>query len=244
MIRVLSNIESVQSSKASFECLQDFALFRSLPKTKKLRVARQTRWVSVSEGFTVIEAFEPINHVYFLVSGKVAMMNAVDEGIRLQMGIVNPGQFFGELSAIDGAWNATSAIALSDCVLGVLESDVFVKLVTQYEQAAALLQAKLVERIRYSEDRIVVFSRTTADQRVCLELIQYLEPDPGNSTKHRIFPVPTQVEIAETIGTTRQTVARVFGRLSRDEIIERRGRVLLVHDYKKLEAIASLQKVA
>ncbi len=104
--------------------------------------------------------------------------------------------------------------------------------------AIPILLRQLAGTIRNTDERIEALSLMDAEQRVCLELLRYLEPDPGSMDRFRVYPAPTHVEMAYTIGVTRQTVARIFSRLAKDHVVEREGKVLYIRDHGKLKKTA------
>ena len=69
-------------------------------------------------------------------------------------------------------------------------------------------------------------------------------PDPAYLKNLVIYPVPTQTLIASGIGVSRETVARIFGRLARQKIIERKAKTLYIRDRDKLEELAMSEDTA
>ena len=55
-----------------------------------------------------------------------------------------------------------------------------------------------------------------------------------------ISPLPTQEEIAARVGTTRETVARTLGQLSRSGVVRRNGRELMIVKPDLLESLGEL----
>jgi CRP-like cAMP-binding protein len=109
--------------------------------------------------------------------------------------------------------------------------------VTVPEFASALIR-RMAEIIRGSDEQIINLSVLTASQRVCLQLLRLAEPDPVSSGSWLVYPLPTQAVLAGDAGTTRETVARVFGRLTEKGLIHRKGRSLYIHDRQTLENMA------
>ena len=60
-------------------------------------------------------------------------------------------------------------------------------------------------------------------------------PDPAKPESLIISPVPTQANMADVIGVSRETVSRVFSRLRRERIIRRKDKTLYILNRKKLE---------
>jgi len=67
-----------------------------------------------------------------------------------------------------------------------------------------------------------------------LRVAQPSETEFGNAV---LYPAPTAGDIAARVATTRETVARELSLLERAAIIERRGRTLVIPDFKKLRGL-------
>lgn len=96
----------------------------------------------------------------------------------------------------------------------------------------------MAEVIRGCDEQIMNLAELTASQRVCLQLLRLAEPDPVAPDSWLVYPLPTQAVLAGDAGTTRETVARVLGRLTEQGLIHRKGRSLYIHDRQKLENLA------
>ena len=218
--------------------VEGMSLLADLPKPARKNISNKFTWWEFDAGSQIISRGEIGNEVFFLVSGAVQIVNFSESGRVVAYAMLQSGNFFGELAAIDGKPRSAAVVAMTRCVLGILAGREFLKLITQHEKSALVLLRRLAEIIRGADERIENLSLFGAEQRVCLELLRYLEPDPGDIRRFRVFPVPTQAALANSIGVTRQTVARIFGKLSRDQIIERRGKALYIRNHRKLEETA------
>ena len=69
-------------------------------------------------------------------------------------------------------------------------------------------------------------------------MLRLAEPDPGNLEELIIHPMPTQSNIANSVGLARETVGRIFSRLARDNIIQRQQKTLHLRERKALEQMA------
>ena len=111
-------------------------------------------------------------------------------------------------------------------------------LVTDHRNIALALLTKLAGVIRMGDERIVDLSLLGAEPRVCQELLRAALPDPADEENLMIYPIPTQVYIANKIGVTRETVSRIFGRLSSSQIIERKNKTIYIREVGELERLA------
>jgi len=98
---------------------------------------------------------------------------------------------------------------------------------------------KLVRLIRLSNLRHIKQNDFGVRQRTCMELLQLMEPAPGDLRNWEIHPLPTQQELAMRIGSTREGVGRILSQLSNAGIIHRELRTLHVLDRKKIKEMAS-----
>ena len=96
----------------------------------------------------------------------------------------------------------------------------------------------MAEVIRGCDEQIMNLAELTASQRVCLQVLRLAEPDPVAADSWLLYPLLTQAVLAGDAGTTRETVARVLGRLTEKGLIHRKGRSLYIRDRQKLENMA------
>ena len=93
----------------------------------------------------------------------------------------------------------------------------------------------LVGMLRSLTLRIVEFSTLAVKNRIHSELLRMARDSRDASGAYLISPAPTHSEIAQRISTHREAVSREISRLKQLGIIERRGRVLAVKDFERLQ---------
>ena len=213
-------------------------LIAGLPKNVRNKVSGEITTRHYGAGSQIVTRGDTRDEVFFLFAGTAQVVNYSDTGRVVAYASLEPGDLFGELTAIDGKPRSATVIARTKCTVGTLPGAKFMQLVTKYERPASILLERLAGIIRSTDERIEALSLMDAEQRICLELLRYLEPDPGRMDRFRVYPVPTHVEMAYTIGVTRQTVARIFSRLAKDRVVERQGKVLYIRNHGKLKETA------
>jgi CRP/FNR family cyclic AMP-dependent transcriptional regulator len=173
-----------------------------------------------------------------LTSGSARVLNYSENGKVIDYATLGKGDVFGELAAIDGLPRSASVVTQTPCTMGVLAGEKFIDLVIHNPVASLALLQRLAGIVRFSDKRINDFSLLKAEHRVCVELLRLAEPDPGNLEELIIHPMPTQSNIANSIGLARETVGRIFSRLARDNIIQRQQKTLHLRERKTLEKMA------
>lgn len=176
--------------------------------------------------------------VYFLIEGKASVINASDAGKITSYYTLGPGEFFGELSALDNKPRSATVIAAARCEVAKISAQDFKEMVFTNRAVAFELFRKLSSVIRMGNERIFVLSSFGVFQRVCLELLLLASPNQGNLNTWEIYPMPTQREIADRIGVARETVARSLKRLVEQGLIFKKSRTLHIRDRARMEAAA------
>ena len=74
-----------------------------------------------------------------------------------------------------------------------------------------------------------------ANNRVYAEILRLARPNMHGDNKAKIKPIPIHGDIASRVSTTRETVARVFGDLTRQGVLKRKRDAIIVFDIAQLE---------
>ena len=217
--------------------LASIRLLSSMSADALGQVENACRWRNYRAGESIIERGETTQDVYFLISGNARVLNLAVSGRFVAYALLGPGDFFGELAAIDGQPRSATVAAESPSRVAILPAREFRRLATSNQDIALSLLRRLTDIIRTCDDRIFDLSSLGAKQRIYFELLRLAEPDPSGAGDWVIFPLPTQTALAASADTTRQTVARTIGRLSEDGHVTRKSKALYIHDRKRLESL-------
>ena len=217
-------------------------LLAVLPADALARLEGECRRCTFAARDKVIEQGDNSRDVFFIVSGRAHVLMFAETGRIVSFASIGPGGYFGKLAAIDGQLRSATVVAAEPLELATLTASQFNALLRDHPPLATTLLGHMAEIIRRCDDRIFNLSSLKASQRVCLELLHLAGPDPGGTADWVVYPIPTQKALAGTVGTTRETVARVLRSLLGDSIIERRSRSFHIRDRGRLETLALLAK--
>jgi len=126
--------------------LRPVPLFRGLTKEQLLHVARKSVEVTHLSGATLVQQGDPGDSLCIIAEGTVEVRR--DGRVVAQM---TAGEFFGELSLIDGEPRSATVVAVEDVVLLTLSSSDFDSLLTIPYVARAALKS-LAKRFRETQD--------------------------------------------------------------------------------------------
>ena len=171
---------------------------------------------------------------FFVLEGSVKVTRLSKDGREVILAMLNEGDFFGEMSLLDGESRSANVIALEKTKVLTLDRNDFITVVNDYPQIAVQLLKELARRLRKSDRQIASLSLSDAEKRIALCIIRFAdEQGVIQNGKVSIPKTPIQQDIANMAGTSRETVSRALGLLEKEDLIERDGRELIILDYKK-----------
>jgi len=226
-------------TKSEPHSLDGIGLLGTMSGPDRATLARRCLWRRFENGEQIIDRESQRRDVFFVVAGKVRIVNYSATGREISLDDVTPGGCFGELAAIDGAARSASVVALGDTVTAQLEPAAFLGLLRDHPGVALAVMRRMAQMIRQSTLRIMDLSTLGAPSRVCAELLRLAGPVGERALAAPISPVPRHAEVASRASTTRETVARVLGDLMRQGIITRDGDVLTIRDLDRMNELAA-----
>ena len=174
------------------------------------------------------------NTLFLIQKGRVKVSRMSDDGREVILSILEPGDFFGELSLIDGKVRSASVTAIEDSEVLMLRRGDFLGVLSDYPQISISLMKELATRIRKSDTQIKSLSLQDAMGRVASSLIMLAE-DHGRVRKNEVIipKIPLQQDLANMAGTSRETISRVFRYLEDEQLIHRSGRKITIPDFNR-----------
>lgn len=170
---------------------------------------------------------------FFIVAkGNVKVTRTSDDGREVILSILGEGDFFGEMSLLDGKTRSANVVALENTETLTLSRSDFLSILEMYPKIAIHLLDELTKRIRWSDQQIESLSLSDAEKRIAISLIRLAE-ELGTIRQGAVTiqNLPYQQDIANMAGTSRETVSRVFKLLEEQKFIVRQGRTLTINRF-------------
>lgn len=216
------------------EMLDDVPLVADLPRDAKVSLALRCTMRRYTQAQEIISKENDARDVYFITSGSARVVNWSSGGREVSFEDIPSGGMFGELAAIDGAPRSATVVALEPTEVCGIEAAAFMEAVLSNPETSRRLMERLTAIIRRSTGRIFDLSVYGANIRIYADLLRLSQPAADGSNSAVIAPIPVHSDIAARVSTTRETVARVLGDLSRREIVIREKDRLIVPDTDRL----------
>ena len=179
--------------------------------------------------------------MYLVLSGKVKVAKAGAGGKETILAIHRAGDFFGEMSLLDGKTAPATVSAMEDSKIISLSGTDFHKYLLHNEKVMLQIIQVLCARLRQVW-QTQSLSSSTAEARIRMGIHQLAKRHGIRDAHGTIIDLKiTHQELAEMVGTSRETVTRVLTRLREQRIIEIDQRRITLIDAKALLAEDSSQ---
>jgi len=168
--------------------------------------------------------------VFLIKSGRIKVSYFSEEGRELTVMVLHPGQLYSRHSE-------AAVTALDDCELWIFPMPVFKRILTADPEIPLRLIKILGHILKKTNDAL----QNLAFREVSSRLARFLlEQADENGAGGSVFPLPfTHEEMANLIGSTRQTVTSLLNRWDKNGIIVIGRRRLAIKDRDRLEEMLS-----
>lgn len=217
------------------QSLDSISLFAEMSGAERARLAERCNWRQVPAHQQIIDRDSEDTDVYFITEGRVRVVNFSLSGREISFDDLEPGVFFGEIAALDHGVRSATVVALTDTKLAVMPASVFLSAITGSRAVCETVLAHLAATVRRSTERIMDLSTLAANNRVHAEILRLARSGERDDGTALIAPIPVHADIASRVSTTRETVARVLGDLTRMGMVERKSHNLIVRDLEALQ---------
>lgn len=173
--------------------------------------------------------------LYIIASGTVKIVMMADDGREHILGLLHEGDFFGEISLIDGEPRSATAIAQDKVNIVMISREDFIRLLRENPEMSLKIMVTLCERLRKTDKHVESLAFLSAPGRVAQILLNWAEKEaPGQDKEISIPHKMTRQEFASIAGTSRETLTRVLMDFQDDGLIQLEKNKIVIYDRKYL----------
>jgi len=193
----------------------------------------------------VLEGDDSVQALYLIATGSVQVYMTGIDGRETILSFLERGDFFGEMSLIDGEPRSASVRTVTDAKLLVIHRESFLSLLRKSPEIAMSLMSELCKRLRKANKQIGSLSTMSVSGRVAGTLLNLMQErgvriHTDNGTMVTVIHNrPTQQQLADMSGTTRETVSRICSLLVRTNAIAMTGKDIVIFDEDVLQERAT-----
>ena len=199
--------------------LEGFDLFKKLGMTTMMSLCDLLEMENIDKGQIIQINDRDQRCIFFLKQGTVKIVDTKSDTLKY---VVQKGNIFGELSLYDKqAGIEEQAIALEDCIVCYIESDMMEELMQKHKSLKNGVLKIYGIRIKRLERRLQDLLYKQSDERILEFVVSYLE-EFGEKRDGRIVAknLLSHKDIAHLTNTSRQTVNNILSKLRKDKRID------------------------
>ena len=213
--------------KEALESLRAIPLFSQVSDADLELIASLLIERRYARNTTIVEEGLPGDYMYVIREGRVKVTKLSDEGREKILNFLDEGGFFGEMALLDRAPRIASVKTLKPVrLLALSRTDFLNALRTSPDLAMAVIQ-ELVRRLREVDEQASSLSFQRVKERT-KGLLRRLAQESPDDPERRTTAALTHQQIADMIGTSRETVTRVVKELKLDGWLHQDGKRYVV----------------
>jgi CRP/FNR family transcriptional regulator, cyclic AMP receptor protein len=179
--------------------------------------------------------------IYVLCEGEVKLSISSPEGKTLIMRIARAGEILGLMATMGGLPYEVTAETIHPCQVAFVRRDDFLRFLAKHPEASQSVVKQMSSQYRGACEQLrTVGLSATAQEKLARLLLTWSEGIQETKDGTRIKLPLTHEEIAEFIGTTRETVTRTLSDFKERRLVSIQGATLMIPDRSALESFADV----
>jgi CRP/FNR family cyclic AMP-dependent transcriptional regulator len=212
-----------QRGKEAVESLRHIPLFSQVGDTDLERIGSLLIERRFPKNKTIVEEGLTGDYMYVLREGQVKVTKLSADGREKILELLEAGDFFGEMSLLDSAPRSATVKTLTAARVLALSRNDFLSLLRRSPDLAMAVVQELTRRLRQVDEQASSLSFQRVKERTQGVLVRLAREDPAR-VGERATPPLTHQQIADMIGTSRETVTRVVKGLKQDGWLRQEGK--------------------
>jgi CRP/FNR family cyclic AMP-dependent transcriptional regulator len=220
------------------QLLAECVLFRGLSTDDRRALVTRVRTRTFNAGDTIFLMGDPGDSMMALLKGSVRISAPSPEGKEIVLGIMQPGEFFGEIALLDGKERSADAKAMTPCTLAILDRRDVLAFLEQNREAWFRIVEVLCERLRRTTVQIAEVALLELPIRLAKALLRISVAEGKESASPVATIKLSQRELGHIVGATRESVNKCLREWQRGKVVQIDGVAITILNREALEALA------
>lgn len=211
------------------DLLRRIHLFADLTDRESDIILDLMREKVVAKGTAIFHQHDAEGGLYLILAGSVKISRTGRDGRDVTVAVLHAGNFFGEMSLLDGQPRSAGATSRETTRLLLLDREHFQRHVLTQARIMAKLLRELSKRLRAADQTIENLALgSVADRLICL--FGHLgRRNPLKNGTGFIERAPTHQELAEMVGSSRETVTRALAAMEKEGLLTIEQKRITLH---------------
>jgi CRP/FNR family transcriptional regulator, cyclic AMP receptor protein len=234
------NVKIVHNIKIEHKCenceLRSESFFCELQATN-IKVLESLKITNAyPKGSTLFMQGQPSNGVYILCQGRVKLSTYSKDGKAIILHIAEPGEVLGLSSTVSDSYHVATAEVLEPCQINFVRNEDFLNFLKHNAEACLSAVKQLSSNYQTAHLQICSLGLTSSvADKLALLFLGWCKTTAEDPDGIHLKITYTHEEIAQMIGTSRETVTRLLKDFKDRDLISIKGSDLTIHDKDKLK---------
>lgn len=210
-------------------------LFSELSDDQLYQIAKLVRDRNYQRGQFVFIEGEPGQSLFVLKRGLIKLTKRSEDGREHILHFVHPGEIFAEVVLFgDGSYPATAEVQ-QESVIGAIANTEMEQLIKDNPEIAVSMLHIMSRRLRIAQDRAMNLALNDVRRRLIYVLLDLATENGSKTSKGiEINLSLTNQELANMVGTSRESANRIINDLKKNGALEINRQQIIILDRQKL----------
>lgn len=216
------------------------SVFCDLEPVQLNEINEHKDFISFGKGQTVFnQGFRP-QGLFCISKGKVKIHQLGNEGKDQIVRLAKEGDIIGYRALISGENYSGSATALDDVMVCLIPKSVFFQLLEKNSKLSFSIMNLLSHDLEKAEQRITDLAQKPVRERLAEALLFLKETYGFEPDSHTLNVSMSREEIANLVGTARETAIRLLSELKNEHILDLEGKKIKILNLSELIKVANV----
>jgi CRP-like cAMP-binding protein len=220
--------------------LRDLELFSGLSEADIEAIGHATTMTQCHPGQIILSPDDPPDRIHILKAGRVRVYRVTPDGKQLTLDIYEKGTILGDMRLL-GQDRLPEAYAetIHAAVICTITPDELRRLIERYPTIGVNIITFLSKRLQEAERELEAMAYQRVGQRLARKLTDLAQRFGVETVRGTLIQARlTQQELAEMIGTTRETLAHTLADFRRRDLLDTAHHQVLIRDAERLAEVA------
>lgn len=228
----------MQDPKRTLWYLKKIPMIAELGPEAVARLSERVAMREVRRREVVYLPGDPGTTLFFVNGGRVKISKVTRDGKALTLNYCGPSEVFGETCLVDGSPREEMAEALENSMITEIERGDFERLLATHAPLGLQMTRLLAARRRDLENKLETLVFRDVTSKLAELLLQLADEYGVDDSRGTLIALKiTHQELANLIGSTRETVSLTLSQFKKKNLICTDGRKVIVTDRESLRAL-------
>jgi len=228
----------VQDTKRTLWYLKKIPLLAELGPEALARMAERVEQREVRRRDVIYLPGDPGSSLFFVNGGRVKISKVTRDGKALTLNYCGPSELFGESCLVDGGPREEMAEAMENAMITEVERGDYERLIQHHATLGYRMTRLLAKRRLELENKLETLVFRDVTSKLAELLLQLAEEYGVDDARGTLVALKiTHQELANLIGSTRETVSLTLSQFKKKNLICTEGRKVIISDSESLRAL-------